>query len=277
MYGQQFFVHRSRCLVFGGALTADQEKETRAGWDASILQAPYDKIRDFQNSYGSLVHLLSDASTAVFKIRGLLDMIANKTNEDVSTRMQLMDLMRSVFRSVVLDADQGESFDKVQTQFSGVGDVVEHINGLISSVTEIPQTVLFGRSPAGMNATGESDIRIWYDRIESYHKEEIEPQLERILEIIAPDEGYKFKFVPLWQPLPKEQAETRKLNADADAVYMDREALMPEEVTRARFGPDGPQEDIVADMTLRLQAGIKPTTLPPTAAAANATAPTTMK
>jgi len=38
---------------------------------------------------------------------------------------------------------------------------------LASGAADIPMTRLLGQSPAGMNATGDGDMRNYYDRIEA--------------------------------------------------------------------------------------------------------------
>ena len=45
-------------------------------------------------------------------------------------------------------------------QFSGVSDVIDSTCNFLSALTSIPQTILFGRSPAGMNATGDADLEL---------------------------------------------------------------------------------------------------------------------
>lgn len=50
---------------------------------------------------------------------------------------------------------------------------------MLSALTNIPQTILFGRSPAGMNATGESDFENYYNFIERIQKQDVKekPQI----------------------------------------------------------------------------------------------------
>jgi phage-related protein (TIGR01555 family) len=75
---------------------------------------------------------------------------------------------------------------------------------------KMPATKLFGRSPAGLNATGESDVRSWYDEVACYRTRQIKPGLGQLLAItdgIAPD---AIEFEPLWQESDAEQAATFK-------------------------------------------------------------------
>jgi phage-related protein (TIGR01555 family) len=100
----------------------------------------------------------------------------------------------------------------------------------VAAAAEMPVTILFGRSPAGLNATGESDIRAWYDTVVDAQTDQLKPALERLLKLIfaakdsptsgAIPERWTIEFNPLWQPTEKEQAETLKLKADTHVALV---------------------------------------------------------
>jgi hypothetical protein len=109
----------------------------------------------------------------------------------------------------------------------------------IASAASMPVTILFGRSPAGMNATGESDTRAWYDQVASERCEQLEPAIEELTEILmACDdgptqgeilEGWCIEFPPLWQPTKVEQATAFKTEADALVALANAQIILPEE------------------------------------------------
>lgn len=230
MYGGQFYVHRDRCLVLGGATTAAQEKETRAGWDASVLQAPFDVIRAFEQDWLALHNMMLDASTSVFKIKGLIDAVASPAQEHITTRAALLDLWRSTTRSVLLDVDEGEEFTKVATSFASLPELMDRVSRRVAASLDIPATVLGLDVVSGLGANGENDIRLWYDRVESYRTAELLPHFEHVLEIMAPDRGNEIEWLPLWQPTAKEKAETEKLKGEKRVAYIQNEVYTPEEV-----------------------------------------------
>lgn len=55
----------------------------------------------------------------------------------------------------------------------------------LSGASRIPVTKLFGRSPAGMNATGESDLRNYYDYVDTLREAKLRPILEKLLPVLA--------------------------------------------------------------------------------------------
>lgn len=247
-YGGVFDVHRSRCLVFGGPLTGGREREANAGWDHSVLDVLWAVIRSFNSGFLALDNMLQDASTSVLKLRGLLALLAGD-REVLQTRAALMDLTRSLTRSVMLDAESGEEFSKIPTTFTGVAEVMDRLVNRVASAFKMPVTVLMGQAPAGLNATGDSDMRRWYDEVESYRGSEITPLILWVCQLLTGHRGAnKVVWAPFWSPTEKEQAEIRKLRAEGDAIYLDRDVYLPEEVAAARADdPDG----VAIDQTLR--------------------------
>ena len=258
----QFQVHRSRCIMFGGIPTAPRERDENMGWDRSIYDLIYDAIRSLNDGYLSLGHMLGDASQSVFKLRGLLSALADPNGRArMAERGRLLDLFRGLTRSTLLDADSGESYERHPMQFNGVPDTVDRLFNFVAAVSTIPVTVLAGTSPAGMNATGASDFQGWYNRVEVHRTRRIAPAYRQALAGFGP--GLSVEFPSLWTPTAKEQAEIEKIQADRDAVYLDREVCSPEDIARARLVREpGP---VIVDLAARVPALELPGAVPPVA------------
>lgn len=233
-------VHESRCIRFRGAYTAERESRDLQGWDLSVLQACWPALQQFNTSNQAGTNMLSDASTAVFKMAGFIQALSAKDGiQNLTTRAQLMNMTRSMARAVFLDSSQSESFEKVPTQFSGVPDMLDRSANRLAADTEIPVTILMGQAPAGLNATGASDIRIFYDRIASDQRTFLRPILRRcfnlICQVLGKEEDQDFRFRPLWQETPAEREERRQKAAQTDHIYIDDGVVTPLEVRKARF------------------------------------------
>jgi hypothetical protein len=127
------------------------------------------------------------------------------------------------------------------------------------SVSHTPAIILTGVEPAGLNANSEGSVKIWNQWIganqESFWRTPIDNAL-KLLQLdlwgfIDPD--ITFVFNPLIQMTQKELAEIRKSNADAAAVYIDRQVIAPEE-ERERLAHDvesgyhGLSTDVIPEM-----------------------------
>lgn len=231
--GINTIIHESWTIRFEGPPTDPHERRQLQGWTYSVLQRPYETLQQFSGAWQSAGHLLSEASIGVFKLEGLLSQIASGELKNLQTRLTLADMSKSTMRSLMLDA-QHESFERVSTSFSGLDAVLDRFMMRLSACTDIPVSVLMGRSAAGMNATGESDFRAFYNAVETRQKKQLKPVLDRLYSILAGKE-VEVEFNPLWTPTAKEEAEIDKMVADTYAVYIGNEVLRPEAVALKEF------------------------------------------
>ena len=81
--------------------------------------------------------------------------------------------------------DREDSFETHAYAFTGVSDVYELFMLDVAGAAEIPATRLFGRSPAGMNSTGEGDLRNYYDSVRQKQQSVLRPALEKLLPVLC--------------------------------------------------------------------------------------------
>jgi phage-related protein (TIGR01555 family) len=266
-------VHATRLIRFDGTLTDRQRRMENNGWAESELQRVYDVLQKFNGSFEATGTLLQDASQGVFKIAGLMEMIAQDSQDVLKRRLEWMDMSRSIARSLMIDKE--EDYARVETTMAGLPDTLDRFMLLLSGASGIPVAILMGRSPAGLNATGESDTRSFYDSVAEDQTNVLKPRLERLVRLILqangaePDE-WSVVFPSLYQMTPKEQAELQKLTADTDAIYITNQVLLPEEVAMSRFRPEGWSAETSIELDSRQPAAA---TVDPTAATEGTEAP----
>ena len=253
-------VHASRFIRFDGVLTSRYRMALNGGWSDSVYTRMEETLQDYGISWHAIAHLLQDFSQAVLKMRGLADAILQQESNVVVDRMTAMDLCRSVARAIPIDAED-EDFMRVATPLTGLPDVIDRLMLRVASAARMPATLLFGQSPSGLNATGESDITFFYDQIKAQQEETLRPKLDRLLRVVfaaregptrgKEPESWSYDFRPLWQESDKERAEVRKLQADTDSVYIGDGVLDPEEVAMSRFAGDSYSTETVLDMEKR--------------------------
>jgi phage-related protein (TIGR01555 family) len=242
-------VHYSRIIELHGSLvpvgaTSTMQLEQRY-WGVSVLQNVIDKLSITGSSIGSIGHLLDEFSVGKYKLSDLEDILSQDDGDIlIQKRMQVMDLCRSVFHSMYFGPN--DDFIRENIQFTGIPDILYILFMLVSACTGYPITRLFGVSPGGMNATGESDMRNYYDAVRSDQKAEAEPVVLRIIRIISEwknlPEPY-IKWRPLQSPSPKEKAEIEKLEADTQLqkaatykAWIDAGIMEPYEARYLEFG-----------------------------------------
>ncbi len=233
-------IHESRLIMFGGTLGARFFSVNPDGFEDSVLQRVHTVLRDTATSWQSTSHLLTDASQGVLKIKNLMGLIASGGKETLRARVELIDMARSVCRSLLLDAD-GESFERVATSFAGIPELMDRFMMNAASAAEMPVTKLYGRSPAGMNATGESDTRGWYDTVEDAQSDVLQSRHERLLTVcmLAQDsptkgkvpESWTIKYRPLWQPTAAEEATRKKTVAETHVALVNAQIMLEVEAS----------------------------------------------
>jgi phage-related protein (TIGR01555 family) len=251
------FVHASRCIpIFGKRVpqnTAYMMNAEHRYWGLSELQFVYDKLRDFGSITSSVVNIVMEFLIGKFTLNGLGDMMAEGNEKAALTRMEIIAMCKSVINAVLLDAGSGqgdgEKFERDAATLTGLPDIMDRFMMIISGVTGIPVTRLFGRSAAGMDATGDNDVRDYFDRVRSEQKTMLKPALRRLLDVIAAwkkiGQPPTVKFNSLQQMTDKEQADisvleatAAKTKAETDALYITNLVLTPEDVYQRDFADD---------------------------------------
>lgn len=283
IYGS-FKVHESRCLVFrNGVLPEQTSNATYLFWGMPEYVRIRRALRETVTAHTDSVKLLERSVQAIYSMKGLASLLTTDDGENqVLKRLQLVDTSRGLLNSIAIDSE-GEQYDFKTFQFSGVKDVIDATCNMLSALTNIPQTILFGRSPAGMNATGDSDFESYYNFVEKIQRLMLKRNLRTLLDVVfragiasgdvTEEPDYKLEFNPLWSLSDTEQAtvdqtkaQTALVKAQTAQAYVDMQALDPTEVRR-RLASDEEfdVEDIISeddeDDLLQSLLGTEPSTM----------------
>jgi phage-related protein (TIGR01555 family) len=256
-------IHASRILQFQGPLANRRQLRSapngiNQGWGDSVLVRVAKEIRDYDQAWGGVSHLMTDLAQAVYMIAGLANALLADKDKTIKKRMQIINMSRSMLGAVLLDKD-GESFERKGTPMSGVAEVLREKMNRLAAAAGIPTVVLFGISPGGMNATGESDMQVWYDKVRAAQRRHLKPQTEDLIRLVmlakdGPTSGvepdnYSIQFRPLWQMSDTEKAEVRNKNAQTDQLYLNMGVASTSDIAESRFGGDEYGMDLLVDMT----------------------------
>lgn len=248
-------VHESRMLMFGGVATARTERQLNQGWDFSVLDSIQSVLRQCNTTWHSIGLMTLEASQAVWKIAGLKGMIDAGNTAAVTRRMRLIERGRSVTRAVIIG--DNEEFTRIAAQFTGIDKVAETTWQRLATAADMPLTVLMGVSPAGMNATGESDMKLWYDRVAAERRLVFEPVIVKLVTMLlakrgmADMTGWTVIWPSLWLETPKEQADRRLTVAQTDAIEVSKLGVLPEEIAISRHRDDGWNAETQIDVDAR--------------------------
>ncbi len=272
-------VHESRLIIHRGMPTAARERAFLASWDLSVFQRAYTALRQFNTGWSSTETLMADGSQAVYTIGGLQAIIASGGEALLRERVRAMDMFRSVVRGIVLDADAKETFERKGASLEGWYQTLGAQQLRLAAAVEVPVTILMGQSPAGMNATGESDFRWFYDRIRSKQTNDLAPMIEHLTTIwLRTKAGSKAlakakklgqaiahvaaTFPDLWRETPKDRAAREYSIAQRDQIYIVTNVFSPDKVALTRGRPGGFDTEVilgdkeVADLERRMETNL---------------------
>lgn len=210
-------VHHSRIVRFTGRKLPYLEEIAELYWGESEVEALYKDVVAHDNVSANMAALTFRANINTMEVQNLEQLFSLGSVEQQRrfwNVMQAQSVMMSNFGYQLVN--KGDQMKNTQYTFTGLQEVYESMCLNLCGASHYPMTKLFGRSPSGMNATGESDLQNYYDYVNSQREAKLRPALERLLPIMAmsawgaiPD-NLKIAFPPLWTPTAKEVAEIAK-------------------------------------------------------------------
>lgn len=269
-------VHHSRVLRFDGIEPSTDSGFTVYDWDWGIseLVPVILALTEDQNLASAITYLSLEASIPVLKVSQLREAVAGQLHQSDPNAPSAdaigssVNELKSSHRLLMLDKDT-EDFQRIQVQFAGLPDLLDKFQARVAAAADIPQTRWMGRSPAGLNATGDSDMHNYVMMVEAHREEKLPAILDRLDMVLARDAGIgeppEYEWRSLIELGEKDQAEVAKLKVEAakgaaeggfidedegraalngDAVLGALEGKAPEppepDLLDNPFGPDGP-------------------------------------
>lgn len=210
-------VHHSRVLRFIGDNLPYWESIAENQWGSSVIEAVFDDLKKRDNVSWNIAQLTFVANLRVFKMSDmgqLLSAVDEESKAELYRTIQSQNWLMSNMGLQIMDSQ--DSMETHQYTFGGLAEVYSQFMMDVAGAARIPVTKLFGRSPAGMNATGESDLQNYYDMIGEEQESKLRPILDKLLPVVcmsafgAVPDDLDYDFDPVSEPNDKERAELAK-------------------------------------------------------------------
>jgi phage-related protein (TIGR01555 family) len=235
--GRQQDIHPSRVVCFrgeplpaGSALTDDE-----AFWGDSRLLRVFAAVQRSDDTQAWFAALVKKAKLLRIGIPDLSGMVSGPGGDAIlAKRVETIATGESVLNAVVFDAgngaeNPGETIADYQVKWDGIPALMDAFDQRVAAVADIPFTRLMGRSPAGMNATGEHDSDNWAKMVSAGQRLETRPCLDQIDPVMLRSAGITnpeggdgkdvgpvtWRFAPLDTPSEQEEATTFKTTMEA--------------------------------------------------------------
>lgn len=233
-------IHYTRIIRVDGARIPYFQRVAEALWSLSVLEPMYDRLVAFDSTTLGTAQLVYKAYLRTLKVDGLRDILATggKAMEALARNVEAIRKFQTTEGLTLIDSK--DELEVLTYSFGGLDSVLTSMGQQISGATGIPLVRLFGQSPSGLNSTGESDIRNYYDNIKTQQESTLRPPLTVFLDVIyrsvigkPPPEEFNFTFNPLWQLMEKEKADiantvTQAVTGAFDTGIIDKRIALQE-------------------------------------------------
>lgn len=182
----EYRVHHSRVVRFIGIELPYYEQITELYWGKSVIESIYEEIVKKDNVSYNIASLVFKANLDVIQMENIDQLFAlggDQQQKRFWNLMQAQSVIQSNFGTRIINSS--DKFAQYQYAFTGLKDIYEIMLLDVSGAARIPATKLFGRSPQGLNATGESDLINYYDYLEEVRESKFRPVIDKLLPIIA--------------------------------------------------------------------------------------------
>jgi len=230
-------IHHSRMIRFDAVELPFDEFRQSNYWSDSILDRLYEAIINFNTTTDSSAGMVYETNVDIIKIKGLMSYLANDEQEKLlRKRFALAGVLKSNNNMMLLDSD--EDHESKNNTFASLPDLIDTFMQILSAATDIPATRLLGSSANGLNATGEGDLKNYYDKVRADQNFEYRPKLNIFDKIMAHNIGIedpkllRYEFNSLFQMTPSQESEIEYRNAQRDQIYMDSGVILPSTVAK---------------------------------------------
>lgn len=220
--GKTTKVHHSRVLRFTGRELPLLESYAEVGWGASEVEIVFDELKKRDNTSWNIAQLIFLANLRVLKMNDLGETLVMGDERSQTELYNMLSQQAQLMNNMgVYVMSKEDDFQTYQYSFSGLNEIYQSFMLDVSGAAEIPVNKLFGRSPSGLNATGESDMQNYYDMVGQKQSSQLEPALDKLLPVMCISEfGYMpndidYEFNPIAEQSEDELANIveKKTNA----------------------------------------------------------------
>lgn len=224
-------IHPSRVIPFRADSTAYLASQIvgsdDAYWGESIVAQVLDAVQANDTARDAFKALMHKARVTRVGIPRLMEIVSAPGGEQkMQTRLEVMRQAESIHNMLIFDAGDdegkgGEEITDVAYNFAGAKDVLASYGEFVAAISDIPASRLLGRSPEGMNASGDSQQKDWNKRIRAEQTMHLTPCMDRLDAYlvpsalgVSPEHGW-WEWAPLDTPSEKENAERFKVEMEA--------------------------------------------------------------
>lgn len=216
------YIHASRILRFDGKQALSSDSWCSAydvDWGVSELIPAITELTHDASAASAVAHLMQEASIPVVKTEGFANSLSGKVAADEVSPHELgtaLNFYKSIYRTMMID--KTDDFERVSVTFAGLPELLDKFAERLAAIAGIPITRFLSQSPAGMNSTGESDMKNYAMHVAALQIRLLDAPMRKLDAVLARHVGLKeppeWKWNGLFDLTDMEQAEVAKGRAE---------------------------------------------------------------
>lgn len=224
-------LHHTRVIRLNGRQLPYFPFRANSMWDDSVLRILINNLKQYDTAVAALTTMMFQLNVDVVLQSGLRALLGTKGGAVKAIERFREFAITKAFNGIALLDKDTEEFQRHPYTFSGVDKAFDKVMYDVCGAADVPFTRLFGQSPAGMNATGESDTDHYYDHVVARREEHLDDPLVQLDEFVIrsflgdmPDD-YESEWLPLEQESDAENAITEKTKAETAQIHWNMGAI----------------------------------------------------
>jgi phage-related protein (TIGR01555 family) len=234
--GGSLRVHWSHVVRFDGKRLPRRLQAQTQGWGDSELRRCIADVADMVAAKDGIAELMQEANIDVLTRENLSDELTSDQDDAIIKRYTIFSQMKSNIQMALLDGS--ETLTRNTLNLSGVAPIIEQFITWISGAAGMPVTKLFGTAAKGLNATGEGDMRNYYDEIRGLQSGRLSQSMRTLDEVLVRSAlgNFPTNFDYIWNPLEQsnevEIAQAGLLRAQKDRIYLEDQIIKSSQIQR---------------------------------------------
>lgn len=248
-------MHATRLLTLIGREVPDLLKPAYSFGGLSLSQMVKPYVDNWLRTRQSVADLIHAFSVFVLSTELQAQLQDDNYEQKLDERVDFFNRARDN-KGLMLLNKATEDLKNISAPLGTLDNLQAQTQEHMAAVTGIPLVKLLGIQPAGLNASSEGEIRVFYDWIAAYQRLLFNDALHKVLGFAMlslwgkNDPDISFDFESLWALDEAAEANVRKTEAETDIILIDGGVISPQESrTRVANQEDSPYASLdVFDM-----------------------------
>lgn len=233
-------VHESRLFKIESRPLRDILKPAYNFGGMPLIQMLKPYVQNYLETRQNVNNLVGAFTTWVLKTD--MQAIMSDGGAEFEERLALFGAIHENLGIMAIDFTQ-EEFENISASLSSLDKLQAQAQEHMAACAQIPLVKLLSITPAGLNASSQDEIRVFYDAIHAKQENTFGFPLKKCLDLIQLhlygeiDDDIVFTFKPLWEQSEVEIASIQKIRADTGSVFIAAGVIDPAE-ERERIAKD---------------------------------------